>query len=87
LVPGTDHCESLISFLDKRHWRNLAGHLCVERGERSNDSTSSPPFTLETAMSAARLFRLADKVVMTAITAALIVAVPVSAVAFVTQTL
>ena len=29
-------------------------------------------------MSAARLFRLADKVVMTAITAALIVAVPVS---------
>ena len=38
-------------------------------------------------MSAARLFRLADKVVMTAITAALIVAVPVSAVTFVVQTL
>ena len=42
---------------------------------------------LENTMSAARLFRLADKVVMTAITAALIVAVPVSAIAFVVQTL
>jgi hypothetical protein len=42
---------------------------------------------LENTMSAARLFRLADKVVMTAITAALLVGVPVSAVAFVTQTL
>ncbi len=41
----------------------------------------------ENPMSAARLFRLADKVVMTAITAALIVAVPVSAVAFVARTL
>jgi hypothetical protein len=38
-------------------------------------------------MSADRLFRLADKVVMTAITAVLIVAVPVSVVAFVAQTL
>jgi hypothetical protein len=38
-------------------------------------------------MSAARLFRIADKVLMTVITAALIVAVPVSAVAFVVQTL
>jgi hypothetical protein len=38
-------------------------------------------------MSSARLFRLADKVVMTVITAALIVAVPVSAVEFVVQTL
>jgi len=42
---------------------------------------------LENTMSAARLFRLADKVLMTVITAALIVAVPVSAVAFVVQTL
>ncbi len=42
---------------------------------------------LENAMSAARLFHIADKVVMTAITAALIVAVPVSAVAFLAQTL
>jgi hypothetical protein len=38
-------------------------------------------------MSSARLFRIADKVVMTVITASLIVAVPVSAVAFVVQTL
>ncbi|PHY19073.1 hypothetical protein [Caulobacter sp. BP25] len=38
-------------------------------------------------MSAARLFHIADKLVMTAITAALIVAVPVSAVAFVAQSL
>jgi hypothetical protein len=38
-------------------------------------------------MPAASLFRLADKVVMTLITAALIVGVPVSAIAFVTQTL
>jgi hypothetical protein len=38
-------------------------------------------------MSAARLFSIADKVLMTVITAALIVAVPVSAVAFVVQTL
>ncbi|ENZ83481.1 MULTISPECIES: hypothetical protein [Caulobacter] len=38
-------------------------------------------------MSAARLFSIADKVIMTAITVALIVAVPVSAVAFVVQTL
>ncbi len=38
-------------------------------------------------MSAARLYRLADKVVMTAITVALLVGVPVSAVAFVVQTL
>ncbi|PZR34637.1 hypothetical protein [Caulobacter segnis] len=38
-------------------------------------------------MSAARLFRLADKVIMTAITVALIAAVPVSVVAFVAQTL
>jgi hypothetical protein len=42
---------------------------------------------LENKMSSARLFRIADKVVMTVITAALIVAVPVSAVAFVVQTL
>jgi hypothetical protein len=42
---------------------------------------------LENTMSAARLYRLADKVVMTAITAALLVGVPVSAVAFVVQTL
>lgn len=42
---------------------------------------------LENTMSAARLFHLADKVVMTVITAALIVAVPVSAIAFVVQTL
>jgi len=41
----------------------------------------------ETPMPAARLFRLADKVVMTTITAALIVGVPVSAVAFVARTL
>jgi hypothetical protein len=45
------------------------------------------PLKLENTMSAARLFRLADKVLMTVITAALIVAVPVSAVAFVVQTL
>jgi hypothetical protein len=38
-------------------------------------------------MSAARLFRIADKVLMAALTAALIVAVPVSAVTFVVQTL
>jgi len=38
-------------------------------------------------MSSARLFHLADKVFMTVITAALVVAVPVSAVAFVVQTL
>ena len=38
-------------------------------------------------MSSARLFRIADKLVMTAITAALIMAVPVSAVTFVVQTL
>ena len=38
-------------------------------------------------MSAARLFRIADKVLMTAITVALVVAVPVSAVAFVVRTL
>jgi hypothetical protein len=37
-------------------------------------------------MHAARLFRLADKVLMTAITVALIVGVPVSAIAFVVQT-
>ena len=42
---------------------------------------------LENKMSAARLFHIADKVVMTVITAALIVAVPVSAIAFVVQTL
>jgi len=38
-------------------------------------------------MPAARLFRIADKVLMTLITAALIVGVPVSAIAFVVQTL
>jgi hypothetical protein len=53
----------------------------------AGSSARAPPLKPENPMSAARLFRLADKVVMTAITAALIVAVPVSAVAFVAQTL
>jgi hypothetical protein len=57
------------------------------QGERSNGSILSPSLKLENKMSSARLFRIADKVVMTVITAALIVAVPVSAVAFVVQTL
>jgi len=52
-----------------------------------NHSTPATSLKLENTMSAARLFRIADKVVMTVITAALIVAVPVSAVAFVVQTL
>ena len=38
-------------------------------------------------MHAARLFHLADKVLMTLITVALIVGVPVSAITFVVQTL
>jgi hypothetical protein len=38
-------------------------------------------------MPAARLFRIADKVLMTLITAALIVGVPVSAITFVAQSL
>lgn len=38
-------------------------------------------------MHAARLFRIADKVMMTVITVALIVGVPVSAITFVVQTL
>jgi hypothetical protein len=38
-------------------------------------------------MHAARLFRIADKVMMTLITVALIVGVPVSAITFVVQTL
>jgi hypothetical protein len=38
-------------------------------------------------MHAARLFRIADKVLMTLITVALIVGVPVSAITFVVQTL
>ena len=56
-------------------------------GEGPNGSAPTTSLKLENKMSAARLFRIADKVVMTAITAALIVAVPVSAVAFVVQTL
>ena len=58
--------------------------LTVDSAGSSARPTSLEP---ENPMSAARLFRLADKVVMTAITAALIVAVPVSAVAFVARTL
>ncbi len=38
-------------------------------------------------MPVARLFRIADKVLMTLITAALIVGVPVSAITFVAQSL
>lgn len=38
-------------------------------------------------MQAARLFRIADKLVMSLITAALIVGVPVSAITFVAQSL
>lgn len=38
-------------------------------------------------MQAARLFRIADKLVMSLITAALIVGVPVSAITFVVQSL
>jgi hypothetical protein len=53
----------------------------------AGSSALAPLLKPENPMSAASLFRLADKVVMTAITAALIVAVPVSAVAFVAQTL
>ncbi len=55
--------------------------------DSAGSSARPTPLKPENPMSAARLFRLADKVVMTAITAALIVAVPVSAVAFVAQTL
>jgi hypothetical protein len=55
--------------------------------DSAGSSASVPSLEPENPMSAARLFRLADKVVMTAITAALIVAVPVSAVAFVARTL
>lgn len=58
--------------------------MIVDSVGSSARATSLKP---ENPMSAAHLFRLADKVVMTAITAALIVAVPVSAVAFVAQTL
>lgn len=58
--------------------------LIVDSARPSARATCLEP---ENPMSAARLFRLADRVVMTAITAALIVAVPVSAVAFVAQTL
>ncbi len=55
--------------------------------DSAGSSARHTPLEPENPMSAARLFRLADKVVMTASTAALIVAVPVSAVAFVAQTL
>jgi len=46
-----------------------------------------PPRWIHPKMPAARLFRIADKVMMTLITAALIVGVPVSAITFVAQSL
>jgi len=81
------HYHSLISFFDKRDWRNGNRLLFVDPGRGPNGSVRSLSLKLENKMSSARLFRIADKVVMTVITAALIVAVPVSAVAFVVQTL
>lgn len=49
--------------------------------------TSSGHLNGSTSMPAAKLFQIADKVLMTLITAALIVGVPVSAITFVVQTL
>jgi len=53
----------------------------ADRGGRPVTSMDPPQ------MPAARLFRIADKVLMTLITAALIVGVPVSAITFVAQSL